>query len=99
MGEGGFIDLWCSKVHIVINVKSDTFGNPIFTKGLTKLAIILDYTRPWMLCLALQPRQKIGPDLPFWVVLKLKLQKKKILTKNVVLKSYSSMKKKSEIFE
>ena len=29
-----------------------------FSKGLTKLAIILDYKCPWMLCLALQPGQK-----------------------------------------
>ena len=47
----------------VINVGSDTFGN--FSKGLTKLAIILDYRRLQMFCLALQPSQKIGPDLPF----------------------------------
>ena len=36
-----------------MRVGSDTFGDPIFQKGLTKLAIILDYKRPWMLCLAL----------------------------------------------
>ena len=44
-----------------INVGSDTFGNPIFQKVLhAKLAIILDYKSPWMLCLALQPGQKSG---------------------------------------
>jgi hypothetical protein len=32
----------------VINVGGDTFGNPI-SKGLTNLAIILDYKRPGML--------------------------------------------------
>ena len=51
----------------VINVESDTFGNPIL-KGLTKLAIIPDYKRPWMLCLALQPGRKSGLILPFSVV-------------------------------
>ena len=35
----------------VINVGGDTFGNPI-SKGLTNLAIILDYKRPGMLWLA-----------------------------------------------
>jgi hypothetical protein len=45
-----------------------------------------------MLCLALQPGQKSGMILRFEVFLKLKLPKN-ILTKNVLLKSYSSMKK------
>ena len=44
-----------------------------FSKGLTKLAIILDYKRPWMLCLAFQPGQKLGMILSFEVVLKSKL--------------------------
>ena len=34
----------------VINVGSDTFGNPIFSEGLTKLAMIPKYKRPRMLC-------------------------------------------------
>ena len=69
-----------------------------FFKGLTKLAVILDYKRPWVLCLALQSGQKSGMILPSEVVLKLKLPKNH-LTKNVLLKSYSSMKKKSERFK
>ena len=40
-----------------------------FLKGHTKLAVILDYKRPWMLCLALQPGQKSDVILPFEVVL------------------------------
>jgi hypothetical protein len=52
-----------------------------------------------MLCLVLQPGQKSGKILPFEVVLKLKFYKKIILTENVLQKSYSSMKKKSERFE
>jgi hypothetical protein len=47
----------------------------------------------WMHCLALQPGQKLGMMLPFEVVSKLKLPKI-ILTKDVLPKSYSSMKKK-----
>ena len=66
-----------------------------FFKGLTKLAVILDYKRPWMLCLALQPGQKSGMILPFEMVLKSKLPKI-FLTKNVLLKSYSPMKKKNQ---
>ena len=59
----------------VINFGSDAFSNPIFQKVFKKLAIILDYKRPWMLCLALQPGQKLGIILPFEVVLELKLPK------------------------
>ena len=44
----------------VINVGSDTFRQPNFSKVFTKLAIILDYKCPWMLCLALQPGQKLN---------------------------------------
>ena len=47
----------------------------LHSQDLTELAIILDYKRPWMLCLALQPDQKSGRILPFEVVLKLKLPK------------------------
>ena len=68
---------YCNSVQLkkvcikVINVGSDTFGNPIFQKVL----LILDYKHPWMLCLALRPGQKSGEILPFEVVLKLKLPK------------------------
>ena len=34
----------------VINVGSDTFGNPILQKVFKKLAVTLDYKRPGMLC-------------------------------------------------
>ena len=43
----------------VINLGRDNFGNPIFQKGLTKLAILLDYKCPRMLCLALPTCQKL----------------------------------------
>ena len=53
------------------------------------LAILLDYKRPWMLCLALQPGQKSVMILLFEVVLKLKLPKnhfnKKCATKILFL--------------
>ena len=49
---------------LVINVGSDTFGNPIFSEGLTKLAKILDFKRTGMLCLAL-PARRIVPRLDF----------------------------------
>jgi hypothetical protein len=42
---------------------------------------------------------KIGPDFSNKKVLKTKLTKRNILTKNVRLISYSLMKKKSERFE
>ena len=43
-----------------MNLVSDTFGNPfIDSKGLTKLAILPDYKRPGMLCLALPARRKV----------------------------------------
>ena len=54
---------------------------PHFSKGLTKLA--------------LQPGQKSGMILPFEVVLQLKLPKSHF-KKNVLLKSYSSMKKRNQ---
>ena len=44
----------------VINLGSDTFGNPNFSKGLTKLAIFPDYKCPGWICLALPPGQKFG---------------------------------------
>ena len=37
----------------VIDVGSETFRNPIFQKA-------RDYKGPWILCLALQPGQKLG---------------------------------------
>ena len=43
----------------VINLRSYTFGNPIFLKGLTKLATLPDYKRPTMLCLALPARCEV----------------------------------------
>ena len=49
------LDIQCK----VINLGSDTFGNPIFSNGLTKSAILLDYKRPWMLCLALPAHRKV----------------------------------------
>ena len=48
----------------VIDLGSDTFGNPIFQKVLKKLAIILGYKRPWMICLALLPRVVFDLKLP-----------------------------------
>ena len=62
---------------VVFDVERETLDKTLIQKSLTKLAVFPECKCPWMLCLALQPRQKIGPDLPFWVVLKLKLQKKK----------------------
>ena len=44
----------------VINLESDTFGNPIFQNGLQKLAILPDYKCPGLICLALPPRQIFG---------------------------------------
>ena len=76
-----------------MRVRSDTFS-----KELTKLAIILDYKRPWMLCLALQPGQKSGMILPFEVVLKLKLPKNHF-NKKCAPKILFLNEKKSEIFE
>ena len=55
----GIITQFISKV---VDLGSDTFSNPSFQKELTKLAILLDYKRSGLLCLALLPRQKIGPD-------------------------------------
>ena len=43
----------------VFDVESNTFCNTIHSKGLKKLAILLDHKRPWMLCLALRPHQKV----------------------------------------
>ena len=43
----------------VMRVGSDTFGDPHFSKGLTKLAILPDYKGPGMLCLALPARSKV----------------------------------------
>ena len=54
----------------------------------TKLAILPDYKCPRMLFLALPPCQKFG------LVLVKKWLQKINLTKNVLLKSYSSMTKK-----
>ena len=69
-----------------------------FSKGLTKLAIILDYKRLCMLCPAFQPGPKIGPDFSRKLVLKLKLPKshfnKKFAPKILFLNL-----KKSERFE
>ena len=48
----------------VINLGSNTFSNPIFQKVLKKLAIILGYKRPWMICLALLPRVVFDLKLP-----------------------------------
>ena len=41
----------------VIRVGSDTFGDPIFQKG---LAILPNYKCPGLICLALPARQKFG---------------------------------------
>jgi inner membrane protein involved in colicin E2 resistance len=35
------------------------FGDPIFQRGLQKLAILPDYKHPGMLCLALPARRKV----------------------------------------
>ena len=43
----------------VMRVGSDTFGDPIFSKQLTKLAIFPDCKHPWMLCLALPAQRKV----------------------------------------
>ena len=43
-----------------MRVGSDTFGDPIFQKGLQKLAILGDYEHSGMLCLALPARRKFG---------------------------------------
>ena len=43
----------------VINVGSDTFGNPIFQRGLKKLAIFPDYRHPGLICLALPACRKV----------------------------------------
>ena len=59
----------------VVNLGSDTFGNPIFLKGLTKLAILLNYKCPELLCLALPPHQILGLILVIKFFFKLKLQK------------------------
>ena len=56
---------------------------PNLLKGLTKLAIILNYKHPWMLCLA--DWSKIGPDFTILSGLKIEVTKKIILTKNVRL--------------
>ena len=86
-----------SKLHgilgKVMNLGSNTFGT--HSKGLTKLAILPNYRRPQMLCIALRLRQKSGRILVNIVVLKLKFT---VLTKNVLLNFYSSLKKKSERF-
>ena len=42
----------------VFNVGSDTFRNPNFQSH-TKLAIILDYKRPGMICLTLPAHRKV----------------------------------------
>ena len=42
-----------------MNLGSNTFGQPTFSKGLAKLAILPEYKCPFMLCLALQPHQKV----------------------------------------
>ena len=63
----------------VINLGGDTFGKPIFQKGLQS-----------------QPSSP-HPDFSNKKVLKLKLPKI-VLSKNVRLNSYSSMKKKSKRF-
>ena len=80
----------------VIIVGSDHLRQPNFSKGLTKLAIILDYKHPWMNCLDFQPGQKSGMILPFEVVLKLKLQKnnfnKKCAPKTLFLKDKKNQK-------
>ena len=70
---------------LVINVGSDTFGNPIFSEGLTKLAKILDYKCPWP---SFAAWSIIGPDFIRKVVLKWNLPKN-----DFNKKSYSSMKK------
>ena len=38
----------------------DSLRQPNFSQGLTKLAILSDYKRPGMLCLALPACQKLG---------------------------------------
>ena len=44
----------------VMRVGSDTFSDPIFQKGLdTKLAILSDYKRPGMLCLAFPALRRV----------------------------------------
>jgi hypothetical protein len=47
-----------------MNLGSNTFGNPLIQMVLTKLAILSDFKHPQMLCLALQPHQKV-PKLDF----------------------------------
>ena len=44
----------------IINLRSDTFGNPIFQKGLlNQPGFLPDYKRPGMLCLALPAHRKM----------------------------------------
>ena len=43
----------------VMNLGSNTFGNPFFSKGLTKLAILPNYRHPLILCLAFRSCQKL----------------------------------------
>ena len=49
---------------------------PHFSKGLMKLAIVLDFKCPWMLCLALQAGQKFGSDFTILSGLKIEVTKK-----------------------
>ena len=48
---------WQSSALVII-LGNNTFGNPIYN-SLTKLAILPDYKRPEILCLALQARRKV----------------------------------------
>ena len=47
----------CTLQISVMTVGSDTFGDPIFQKG---LQILPDYECPGLICLALPARQKFG---------------------------------------
>ena len=59
----------------VMRVGSDTFGDPIFQKELTKLAILPDNKCSGLICLALPPGQKFGLILVIKFFFNLKLSK------------------------
>ena len=60
-GKKNIVIILNTKMYMskVINLERDTFGKHIFSKSLTKSAILNDYKRPRMLCLALLPRGKV----------------------------------------
>ena len=71
-----YLPIDCYIHYAIQSPRKRHLRQPNCSKGLTKLVIILDYKPPWMLCLALQPGQKSGLILPFYVIQKLNLQKK-----------------------